>query len=166
MNTVTHPPAASSAPAWTPRRRRLLALSAALLAGGVALALVLRAFNDNLVFFLTPTQVAAGEAAGRDSLRVGGMVQAGSIQRAEGSLQVRFALTDYSHSVPVVYEGVLPDLFVEGKGAVAQGRLDGKGVLVASEVLAKHDENYTAPGMPAHPGAAAGPQAAAPARQP
>lgn len=136
--------------AWTPRRRRLLLLVSLLLGAGLALALVLRAFNDNLVFFLTPTQVAQGQTQGRASLRIGGMVQPGSIQRQPGSLQVRFVLTDYVHSVPVLYEGVLPDLFVPGKGAVAQGRLDDQGRLVASEVLAKHDENYTAPGMPPH----------------
>lgn len=154
MNTEslpTSPVAAQPARAWTPRRRRLLALAAALLAAGVALALTLRAFSDNLVFFLTPTQVAAGEAAGRGSVRVGGMVQAGSIQRDPGSLQVRFVLSDAAHSVPVTYEGVLPDLFVEGKGAVAQGRLNAQGELNASEVLAKHDENYTAPGIEGHP---------------
>lgn len=145
------PPApAARATAWTPRRRRLLLLASLLLGAGLALALVLRAFNDNLVFFLTPTQVAQGQAQGRASLRIGGMVQPGSIQRQPGSLQVRFVLTDYVHSVPVLYEGVLPDLFVPGKGAVAQGRLDAQGRLLASEVLAKHDENYTAPGMPPH----------------
>ena len=137
---------------WTPRRRRLLLASLALLLGGIAVALVLRAFNDNLVFFLTPTQVAEGQARGKDSLRIGGLVEQGSIRRlapAPGhtELEVRFVLTDMAHQVPVLYRGVLPDLFVEGKGAVAQGRLDPGGQLVASEVLAKHDENYVAPGV-------------------
>ncbi|MDO5289654.1 MAG: cytochrome c maturation protein CcmE [Pseudomonadota bacterium] len=145
------PLGAAPARAWTPRRRRLAALAAVLLTASVSVALVLRAFSDNLVFFLTPTQVAEGQAQGRSSVRVGGMVQAGSIQREAGSLQVRFVLTDYAHSVPVTYEGVLPDLFVEGKGAVAQGQLNAQGHLTASEVLAKHDENYTAPGMEGHP---------------
>ena len=135
---------------WTPRRKRLLFIGAAVLLAGIALALVLRAFNDNLVFFLTPSQVAQGQAKDKDSVRIGGLVQAGSIQRSAGAgkdLEVRFALTDMAHTVPVVYRGVLPDLFVEGKGAVAQGRLGADGQLIASEVLAKHDENYVAPGV-------------------
>ena len=132
---------------WTPRRKRLLFIGAAVLLAGIALALVLRAFNDNLVFFLTPTQVAQGQAKGKDGVRIGGLVEKGSIQRSPGhDLQVRFVLTDMAHTVPVVYQGVLPDLFVEGKGAVAQGRLGADGQLVASEVLAKHDEGYVAPG--------------------
>ena len=136
---------------WTPRRKRLLFISAAVLLAGIALALVLRAFNDNLVFFLTPTQVAQGQAKGKDGVRIGGLVEKGSIQRSPGhDLQVRFVLTDMAHTVPVVYQGVLPDLFVEGKGAVAQGRLGADGQLVASEVLAKHDENYVAPGVDVH----------------
>ena len=137
---------------WTPRRKRLLFIGAAVLLAGIALALVLRAFNDNLVFFLTPTQVAQGQAKGKDGVRIGGLVEKGSIQRSPGhDLQVRFVLTDMAHTVPVVYQGVLPDLFVEGKGAVAQGRLGADGQLVASEVLAKHDENYVAPGVELHP---------------
>ena len=145
MNTIT-----ASTP-WTPRRKRLLFISAAVLLAGIALALVLRAFNDNLVFFLTPTQVAQGQAKGKDGVRIGGLVEKGSIQRSPGhDLQVRFVLTDMAHTVPVVYQGVLPDLFVEGKGAVAQGRLGADGQLVASEVLAKHDENYVAPGVDVH----------------
>lgn len=136
---------------WTPRRKRLLFIGAAVLLAGIALALVLRAFNDNLVFFLTPTQVAQGQAKGKDGVRIGGLVEKGSIQRSPGhDLQVRFVLTDMAHTVPVVYQGVLPDLFVEGKGAVAQGRLGADGQLVASEVLAKHDENYVAPGVDVH----------------
>ncbi|MFV0679595.1 cytochrome c maturation protein CcmE [Ottowia sp.] len=143
---------------WTPRRRRLAMALAALLLGGSAVALALRAFNDNLVFFLTPSQVAAGQAQGKDSVRIGGLVETGSVRRNRGAgdqaLEVRFALMDGQHTVPVVYRGVLPDLFVEGKGAVAQGRLDAQGRLVASEVLAKHDENYVAPGVDMHPVAA------------
>ena len=148
MNTLTTP----AKPPWTPRRKRLLFIGAAVLLAGIALALVLRAFNDNLVFFLTPTQVAQGQATGKDGVRIGGLVEKGSIQRSSGhDLQVRFVLTDMAHTVPVVYQGVLPDLFVEGKGAVAQGRLGPDGRLVASEVLAKHDENYVAPGIEIHP---------------
>lgn len=161
MTTPATPSPAAPPTPWTPRRRRLLLIVAALAAAGIALALVLRAFSDNLVFFLTPTQIAEGQAAQRSHIRVGGMVQPGSIQREAGSLQVRFVLSDDAHSVPVIYEGVLPDLFVEGKGAVAQGRLGAQGELIASEVLAKHDENYTPPGMADHAKAAP----AAPAAQ-
>ena len=146
MNTTVAP---KSTP-WTPRRKRLLLLISVLLAASIATALVLRAFNDNLVFFLTPSQVAQGQAKDKDSVRIGGLVQAGSIQRSAGAgkdLEVRFALTDMAHTVPVVYRGVLPDLFVEGKGAVAQGRLGADGQLIASEVLAKHDETSVAPGV-------------------
>ena len=147
MNTMT----TTARTPWTPRRKRLLFIGAAVLLAGIALALVLRAFNDNLVFFLTPTQVAQGQAKGKDGVRIGGLVEKGSIQRSPGhDLQVRFVLTDMAHTVPVVYQGVLPDLFVEGKGAVAQGRLGADGQLVASEVLAKHDENYVAPGVDVH----------------
>ena len=147
MNTMT----TTARTPWTPRRKRLLFIGAAVLLAGIALALVLRAFNDNLVFFLTPTQVAQGQAKGKDGVRIGGLVEKGSIQRSPGhDLQVRFVLTEMAHTVPVVYQGVLPDLFVEGKGAVAQGRLGADGQLVASEVLAKHDENYVAPGVDVH----------------
>ena len=131
------------------RQRRLALLALGLLLVGAAIALVVRAFQSNLVFFLTPTQVAQGEGstarAPGQALRVGGLVQTGSIQRDAGSLQVRFVLTDHAHAVPVVFSGVLPDLFAAGKGAIAQGRLDAHGTLQASEVLAKHDENYMPP---------------------
>jgi cytochrome c-type biogenesis protein CcmE len=120
-----------------------------LLGGGALIAatvaLVLNAFRSNLVFFVTPTQVAAGEVQGRDALRIGGLVQLDSVRRDAGSLRVSFVLTDNAHQVPVVYDGVLPDLFSAGKGAIAQGRLDASGRLVATEVLAKHDENYMPP---------------------
>lgn len=125
-----------------PRRQRLALLiiaGALLVAAGV---FVERAFRSNLVFFVTPGELAAGEARGRDMLRVGGLVQSGSIQRAPAALEVRFVLVDAVHAVPVVYRGVLPDLFAEGKGAIAQGRIDASGTLVATEVLSKHDENY------------------------
>jgi cytochrome c-type biogenesis protein CcmE len=158
-------PATGRRSGWTPRRRRLAFVLAALVLGGVAVALALRAFNDNLVFFLTPSQVAAGQAKGKDHVRIGGLVEQGSVQRGDGqTLEVRFTLVDGEHALPVVYRGVLPDLFVEGKGAVAQGRLDAQGQLVASEVLAKHDENYVAPGVNTHPratGAADAPGVAA-----
>lgn len=126
------------------RRRRLLWIAAiALTVSGTAYG-VIRAFNDNMVFFYTPTQLLAGEAPAGRSLRIGGMVEAGSIEREPGTLTVRFRITDQDRTIPVTYTGVLPDLFKEGKGAVAQGELN-NGVFVASEILAKHDENYMPP---------------------
>ncbi|MCB1888273.1 MAG: cytochrome c maturation protein CcmE [Rhodocyclaceae bacterium] len=119
-----------------------------LILGGLVLligatALVLSAFKDNLVFFHTPTEVAEGKAPTGRTFRIGGMVEAGSIKR-EGVL-VHFAVTDTARSINVVYQGPLPDLFKEGKGAVVQGKLGDDGVFTASEVLAKHDENYMPP---------------------
>lgn len=125
-----------------PRDRRLLIAGVALLALGGATALVMNAFNSNLVFFLSPTQVLAGEAPKDRTFRVGGLVEAGSVQR-EG-VAVRFRVTDTAHVVTVQYTGILPDLFKEGKGVVAQGRWH-EGVFTAQEVLAKHDENYMPP---------------------
>ena len=110
---------------------------------GVATALVLTAFNKNLVFFFTPSQVAANEAPVGRTFRIGGMVVPGSLKR-EG-VEVRFVVTDTAKSMPVVYRGQLPDLFREGKGVVAQGQLGADGVFAAREVLAKHDENYMPP---------------------
>ena len=125
------------------RYRRAAIVVAALAAIGAAAALVLNAFRSNLVFFYTPSQIAAREAPQGRTFRVGGMVQVGSVAR-EG-VTVRFTVTDTAQSVPVKYDGVLPDLFKEGKGVVAQGQLDADGVFVAREVLAKHDENYMPP---------------------
>ena len=129
----------------TARQWRLLWLAAAVLAVGAATTLVLRAFESNLVFFYSPTQVAAHEAPTTRAFRVGGLVQQGSVQRASTGLTVNFVVTDGAHQVPVRYTGMLPDLFREGKGVVAQGRLDGSGWFVAQQVLAKHDENYMPP---------------------
>jgi len=129
----------------TARQWRLLWLAAAVLAVGAAATLVLRAFESNLVFFYSPTQVAAHEAPTTRAFRVGGLVQQGSVQRASSGLTVNFVVTDGAHQVPVRYTGMLPDLFREGKGVVAQGRLDGSGWFVAQQVLAKHDENYMPP---------------------
>ncbi len=126
-----------------PRSRRLLVVLLVLALAGVAVFLNARALRSNLVFFLTPGQVLDGEAAGKVNLRLGGLVQTGSLQR-DGD-RVRFVLADARHSIPVVYRGILPDLFSEGKGAIAQGKLDPRGELQASEVLAKHDENYMPP---------------------
>jgi cytochrome c-type biogenesis protein CcmE len=111
----------------------------------VAAALVLSAFRQNLVFFFTPTQVAANEAPMNRSFRVGGLVEPGSVRRQPDGVTVRFVVTDTAQSIPVAYRGPLPDLFREGKGVVTQGRLGPDGVFQASEVLAKHDENYTPP---------------------
>ena len=105
---------------------------------------LLQAFNENLVFFFTPTQVAANEVPAQRSFRVGGMVEKGSVKRQADGVTVQFVVTDTAKSIPVTYKGVLPDLFKEGKGVVAQGRLE-NGAFVASEVLAKHDENYMPP---------------------
>jgi cytochrome c-type biogenesis protein CcmE len=127
----------------TPRRKRLAIVGGVLLALAAATALVLSAFRSNLVFFFTPTQVAAGEAPQARSFRLGGLVREGSVRR-EG-VQIRFVVTDTQREVPVVYSGLLPDLFKEGKGVVAQGALGPDGVFVAREVLAKHDENYMPP---------------------
>jgi cytochrome c-type biogenesis protein CcmE len=123
-----------------PRHRRLAAVLGAVTVFGVATALVLGALRSNLVFFFTPTQVAANEVPRDRPFRIGGIVADGSVIR--DGMTVRFVVTDTARSVPVVYRGVLPDLFREGKGVVSQGRIDAAGVFVASEVLAKHDENY------------------------
>jgi cytochrome c-type biogenesis protein CcmE len=127
----------------TPRRRRLALVAGIAGAVGVAAALVLNAFSSNLVFFYSPSQVAANEAPAGRTFRLGGLVEAGSLQR-DGT-RVRFVVTDTVRAVPVRYEGILPDLFKEGKGVVAQGRILQDGVFVAREVLAKHDENYLPP---------------------
>jgi cytochrome c-type biogenesis protein CcmE len=112
---------------------------------GVATALVLNAFQSNLVFFFTPTQVAQNEAPKDRVFRIGGLVEEGSVVREKDALTVRFKVTDTAKVIPVVYTGILPDLFKEGKGVVAQGRLGTDGVFKANEVLAKHDENYMPP---------------------
>jgi cytochrome c-type biogenesis protein CcmE len=112
---------------------------------GIAAALVLSAFQKNLVFFFTPTQVAAHEAPQGRTFRIGGLVVPGSLKRQSDGVTVQFVVTDTAKSIPVVYKGILPDLFREGKGVVTQGRLGPDGVFQASEVLAKHDENYMPP---------------------
>jgi cytochrome c-type biogenesis protein CcmE len=111
----------------------------------VAAGLVLNAFQSNLVFFFSPTQVIAGEAPTGRTFRIGGLVQSGSLKRAADGLTVSFVVTDTAHNMNVSYTGILPDLFREGKGVVAQGRLGADGVFRAEEVLAKHDENYMPP---------------------
>src|SRR5436853_1533064 len=126
-----------------PRHKRLAAIAVGICALGLAAALVLSAFQKNLVFFFTPSQIVANEAPRDRPFRVGGMVEKGSVIRAGDGLTVRFVVTDTVQSIPVEYKGLLPDLFREGKGVVTQGSLSPDGTFVASEVLAKHDENYT-----------------------
>ena len=128
-----------------PRTRRFAWIAAGLAALGVAAALVLSAFQSNLVFFFSPSQVAAREAPQGRAFRIGGMVESGSLAREPNSLTVRFLVTDTAKTIPVTYTGLLPDLFKEGKGVVAQGTLGADGVFHATEVLAKHDENYMPP---------------------
>lgn len=128
-----------------PRTKRALAVLVALIALGVASALVLQAFQSNLVFFFSPSQVVANEAPRERSFRVGGLVEQGSIARDAQGLTVHFKVTDTAHAIPVTYTGLLPDLFKEGKGVVAQGKLGADGVFRADQVLAKHDENYMPP---------------------
>jgi cytochrome c-type biogenesis protein CcmE len=128
------------------RRHKRIAFILVGLAGlGVAAYLVASAFRSNLVFFFSPTQVAAKEAPVDRTFRIGGLVQDGTLKRESDGLTVRFTVTDTAASIPVVYKGILPDLFKEGRGCVAQGKLGSDGVFQAEQVLAKHDENYMPP---------------------
>ena len=127
------------------RRQRLLIVLLVVLFSSAAVGLVAYALRGNINLFFPPAEVARGEAPVGTPIRVGGMVREGSVQRSDDSLEVRFVITDFEADVPAVYEGILPDLFGEGQGAVASGVLNEQGVLVASEVLAKHDENYMPP---------------------
>lgn len=126
-----------------PRHRRAALIAGGLAALGLAAYLILNAFQSNLVFFFTPSQISAGEAPKNRTFRVGGMVKTGTVKR--DNLTVSFVVTDTAKEVGVVYTGILPDLFREGKGVVAQGKLGADGVFTATEVLAKHDENYMPP---------------------
>jgi len=128
-----------------PRHKRMALIAGGLVILGIAVTLVLNAFQSNLVFFFSPTQVAAGEAPTGKSFRIGGMVKEGSLQRQADGVTMRFVVTDTDREMTVAYRGILPDLFREGKGVVAQGKLDADGVFAAAEVLAKHDENYMPP---------------------
>ncbi len=128
-----------------PRHRRFAWIGGGVVLVGVAAALVLNAFQSNLVFFFTPSQVAAKEAPQGRAFRIGGLVEDKSLQRDKDGLTIRFNVTDTAKTIPVVYTGILPDLFKEGKGVVAQGKIGSDGVFQASEVLAKHDENYMPP---------------------
>ena len=129
----------------TPRRQRMILIGLVAVGVTISAALALRAFQENLLFFFSPTQVAAGEAPNERAFRLGGMVLKDSIEREPGSLTLSFVVTDYAHSMPVHYTGVLPDLFGEDQGVVARGKLDDQGGFVAEEILAKHDENYMPP---------------------
>ena len=126
-----------------PRHKRIAAIAGGVAALAIVTTLVLLAFQENLVFFFTPSEVAANKAPQGRTFRIGGMVEKGSVKR-EG-VEVRFLVTDTAKTIPVVYKGALPDLFREGKGVVAQGQLGADGVFQAREVLAKHDENYMPP---------------------
>ena len=128
-----------------PRHKRLVLVLVALSLLGLGATFVLKAFRSNLVFFYTPTEVFAGQVPQGQAFRIGGMVLEDSLQRNEDGVTVRFAVTDTMENVPVQYTGILPDLFQEGKGVVAQGRMDKQGIFVADQVLAKHDENYMPP---------------------
>ena len=143
----------------TPRRQRMLAVTLILAGISVATVLVLRALDSNLMYFVSPTEVASGEAPVDKPFRLGGLVVDGSFKREPGSLEATFEVTDNESIVTVSYTGVLPDLFQEGQGMIANGRLQANGVFLAEEVLAKHDENYMSPEVAkmleekGHPGA-------------
>jgi cytochrome c-type biogenesis protein CcmE len=126
-----------------PRHKRIALIAGGLAALGIASVFVLQALDSNIAFFVSPSEVAAGKAPQGKAFRVGGLVKEGSLKR--DNLTVHFIVTDTVKEVPVAYTGILPDLFKEGKGAVAQGKLGPDGVFTASEVLAKHDENYMPP---------------------
>ncbi|MHB0816848.1 cytochrome c maturation protein CcmE [Stutzerimonas stutzeri] len=127
------------------RKKRLFIILAILAGVGIAVTLALSALRENINLFYTPTQIAAGEAPEGTRIRAGGLVEEGSVTRSKDSLTVTFRVTDNNASIAIQYQGILPDLFREGQGIVALGRVNGEGVLVADEVLAKHDENYMPP---------------------
>jgi cytochrome c-type biogenesis protein CcmE len=127
------------------RHKRIIFICAALAAIGLATFLVLGAFRANLVFFFSPTQVAAKEVPVNKTFRIGGLVGEGTLKRDPDGLTVRFIVTDTANSIPVVYKGILPDLFKEGRGCVAQGRMNADGAFYADTIMAKHDENYMPP---------------------
>ena len=129
----------------TPRHKRIVAVLIVLSGVGIATGLALKAFRANVLYYFTPSQVAGGDAHTGQLFRMGGLVVSGSVQRAPGSMTVHFTLTDMQHSVPVVYTGILPDLFREGQGIVVHGALGSDGQFTADEVLAKHDQKYMPP---------------------
>ncbi|MGZ8846076.1 MAG: cytochrome c maturation protein CcmE [Pyrinomonadaceae bacterium] len=127
------------------RHKRIIFIACSLAALGLATWLVLGAFRNNLVFFFSPTQVVAKEAPVGRTFRIGGLVQDGSLKRDSDGLTIRFVVTDTANTIPVAYKGILPDLFKEGRGCVAQGRVGTDGVFYADQIMAKHDENYMPP---------------------
>lgn len=127
------------------RHKRIIFICCSLIALGLATWLVLGAFRNNLVFFFSPSQVAAKEAPVNRTFRIGGLVQDGSLKRDNDGLTIRFVVTDTANTIPVAYKGILPDLFKEGRGCVAQGRVGSDGVFYADQIMAKHDENYMPP---------------------
>jgi cytochrome c-type biogenesis protein CcmE len=127
------------------RHKRFAMIAAAIVVLAIAVTLVLKSFRSNLVFFFTPSQVVKGEAPKEGNFRIGGLVENGSIERLANGTQIKFKVTDTAKSMQVVYTGILPDLFKEGKGVVAQGKLGKDGIFEADQVLAKHDENYMPP---------------------
>ena len=129
----------------TPRRKRMIAVAAIVVGVGAATAVALQAFQENLLYFYSPSQVTAGEVPSGRAFRLGGLVTDGSLRRTAGSIEINFVVTDNAESIPVRYSGLLPDLFKEGKGVIAHGRMNDGGVFVADQVLAKHDENYMPP---------------------
>jgi cytochrome c-type biogenesis protein CcmE len=128
----------------TPRQKRLSLVVGIVLGVGVAAWLTMQAFQKNVMFFFDPSQIVAGEAPQGKRFRMGGMVEKGSVVKTAGTLDIQFLVTDFKHTVPVKYSGILPDLFREGQGVVAHGRLQ-NGTFVADEILAKHDEKYMPP---------------------
>jgi cytochrome c-type biogenesis protein CcmE len=129
----------------TPRRKRMIAVAAIVIGVGAATAVALQAFQENIMYFYSPSQISDGEAPRGRAFRLGGLVTTGSLQRVPGSIEINFVVTDNAQSIPVKYSGLLPDLFREGQGVIAHGKLDDNGVFLADEVLAKHDENYMPP---------------------
>lgn len=129
----------------TPRRQRMLAVGLAVAGLSIATALTLTAFRDSMMFYIELSDVSEGNVPNDRDFRVGGLVTPGSVQRTSGELTVNFTLNDLQHSLDVTHSGILPDLFREGQGIIAHGRLDDSGVFVAHTVLAKHDENYMPP---------------------
>lgn len=127
------------------RHKKLILIAVVVVALGAVAALVLNAFRSNLVFFFSPTQVVKGEAPRDRAFRIGGLVEEGSLRRESDGVTAHFRITDTAQTIPVTYKGLLPDLFKEGKGVVAEGRLTDSGLFVAGQVLAKHDENYMPP---------------------
>jgi len=126
----------------TPRRQRMLVVAGIVVGAGIGTAVALTAFSGNLLYYYTPTQMLEKHIEPRHTFRLGGLVEKGTVKRKPGSLTIHFIVTDNRHSVPVVFTGILPDLFGPGQGVIANGHMNKKGVFMANKVLAKHDEKY------------------------